>query len=63
MADGEADRFVVQQAKGKKWETLSVHDSPADGAAAFTAAVQTSPRAFLRLIRPTAFMAITVGSR
>ena len=51
MADGNTDRFVVQQAKGKKWETLSVHDSPAGGGAAFTAAVQAGPRAFLRLIR------------
>lgn len=45
------ERFVVQRAAGKKWETLTVHDAQADGAAAFTAAVRGAPRAFLRLIR------------
>jgi hypothetical protein len=41
----------VQQAAGKKWETLTVHDAQADGAAAFASAVRAAPRAFLRLIR------------
>jgi hypothetical protein len=45
------ERFVVQRAAGKKWETLTVHDAQADGAAAFAAAVRGAPRAFLRLIR------------
>ena len=45
------ERFVVQRAAGKKWETLTVHDVQADGAAAFAAAVRGAPRAFLRLIR------------
>ena len=45
------ERFVVQRAAGKKWETLAVHDAQADGAAAFAAAVREAPRAFLRLIR------------
>src|SRR5690349_14496791 len=45
------ERFVVQRAAGNKWETLTVHDAQADGAAAFTAAVRGAPRAFLRLIR------------
>ncbi|GEO40874.1 hypothetical protein SAE02_50220 [Skermanella aerolata] len=45
------ERFVVQKASGKKWETLTVHDAQADGAAAFAAAVRGTPRAFLRLIR------------
>lgn len=45
------ERFVVQKAAGKKWETLTVHDAQADGAAAFAAAVRGAPRAFLRLIR------------
>jgi hypothetical protein len=51
--DGGAagERFVVQRAAGKKWETLTVHDAPADGAAAFASAVRGAPRAFLRLIR------------
>jgi hypothetical protein len=53
MAEGgaEAERFVVQQAKGKKWETLTVHETPVAGAAAFSSAVQAAPRSFLRLIR------------
>src|SRR4051812_48455052 len=53
MSDGGAsgERFVVQRAAGKKWETLTVHDAQADGAAAFASAVQGAPRAFLRLIR------------
>ncbi len=41
----------MQKASGKKWETLTVHDAQADGAAAFAAAVRGTPRAFLRLIR------------
>jgi hypothetical protein len=45
------ERFVVQRAAGKKWETLAVHDAQADGTAAFAAAVREAPRAFLRLIR------------
>ena len=45
------ERFVVQKAAGKKWETLAVHDAQVDGAAAFAAAVRGAPRAFLRLIR------------
>ena len=45
------ERFVVQRAAGKKWETLTVHDAQTDGAAAFASAVQGAPRAFLRLIR------------
>ena len=45
------ERFVVQRAAGKKWETLTVHDAQADGAAAFASAVRGAPRAFLRLIR------------
>jgi hypothetical protein len=45
------ERFVVQRAVGKKWETLTVHDAQADGAAAFASAVRGAPRAFLRLIR------------
>ena len=45
------ERFVVQKAAGKKWETLAVHDAQADGTAAFAAAVREAPRAFLRLIR------------
>jgi hypothetical protein len=51
--DGGAagERFVVQRAAGKKWETLTVHDAPADGTAAFASAVRGAPRAFLRLIR------------
>ena len=53
MSDGGAagERFVVQRAAGKKWETLTVHDAQADGAAAFASAVRGAPRAFLRLIR------------
>ena len=53
MAEGGAgaERFVVQQAKGKKRESLTVHETQAAGAAAFSAAVQAAPRAFLRLIR------------
>ena len=53
MGDGgrDGDRFVVQRAAGKKWETLTVHDAQAEGAAAFAAAVRGAPRAFLRLIR------------
>ena len=53
MGDGGAagERFVVQRAAGKKWETLTVHDAQADGAAAFASAVRGAPRAFLRLIR------------
>jgi hypothetical protein len=53
MGNGGAagERFVVQRAAGKKWETLTVHDAQADGAAAFAAAVRGAPRAFLRLIR------------
>jgi hypothetical protein len=45
------ERFVVQKASGKKWETLTVHDAQADGATAFAAAVRGAPRTFLRLIR------------
>ena len=41
----------MQRATGKKWETLTVHDAQADGAAAFASAVRAAPRAFLRLIR------------
>ena len=41
----------MQRAAGKKWETLTVHDAQADGAAAFAVAVRAAPRAFLRLIR------------
>ena len=53
MGDGGAagERFVVQRAFGKKWETLTVHDVQADSAAAFASAVWGAPRAFLRLIR------------
>jgi hypothetical protein len=53
MSDGglAGERFVVQRAAGKKWETLTVHDVQADGAAAFASAVRGAPRAFLRLIR------------
>ena len=53
MGDSGAvgERFVVQRAAGKKWETLTVHDAQADGAAAFASAVRGAPRAFLRLIR------------
>ena len=53
MSDGGAagERFVVQRAAGKKWETVTVHDAQADGAAAFASAVRGAPRAFLRLIR------------
>src|SRR4051794_41438755 len=53
MSDGGAsgNGFVVQRAAGKKWETLTVHDAQADGAAAFASAVRGTPRAFLRLIR------------
>ena len=53
MGDGgrDGERFVVQRAAGKKWETLTVHDAQAEGAAAFAAAVRGAPRAFLRLIR------------
>jgi hypothetical protein len=53
MGNGGAagERFVVQRAAGKKWETLTVHDAQADGAAAFASAVRGAPRAFLRLIR------------
>ena len=53
MGDGGAvgDRFVVQRAVGKKWETMTVHDAQAEGAAAFASAVRGAPRAFLRLIR------------
>jgi hypothetical protein len=53
MGDGgpAGERFVVQRAAGKKWETLTVHDAQAEGAAAFASAVRGAPRAFLRLIR------------
>ena len=53
MGDGgrDGERFVVQRAAGKKWETLTVHDAQAEGVAAFAAAVRGAPRAFLRLIR------------
>jgi hypothetical protein len=53
VSDGGSagERFVVQRAAGKKWETLTVHDAQADGAAAFASAVRAAPRAFLRLIR------------
>ncbi|UEM20024.1 hypothetical protein JL100_023560 [Skermanella mucosa] len=47
----QGDRFVVQRAAGKKWETLTVHGSQGEGSAAFAAAVQAAPRSFLRLIR------------
>jgi hypothetical protein len=45
------ERFVVQRAAGKKWETLTVHCTQAEGAAAFASAVRAGPRGFLRLIR------------
>src|SRR4051812_5516442 len=45
------ERFVVQRAAGKKWETLTVHGTQAEGAAAFVSAVRAGPRGFLRLIR------------
>src|SRR3954452_23448970 len=45
------ERFVVQRAVGKKWETLPVHGAQAEGPAAFASAVRAGPRAFLRLIR------------
>jgi hypothetical protein len=53
MGDGgpAGERFVLQRAAGKKWETLTVHDAQAEGAAAFASAVRGAPRAFLRLIR------------
>jgi hypothetical protein len=46
-----SERFVVQRAAGKKWETLTVHGTQAEGAAAFASAVRAGPRSFLRLIR------------
>ncbi|UEM02674.1 hypothetical protein JL101_022250 [Skermanella rosea] len=49
--EAESERFVVQRAAGKKWETVTVHGSQADGSAAFASAVQAGPRSFLRLIR------------
>ena len=53
MNDGvtAGERFVVQRAAGKKWETLTVHGTQAEGAAAFVSAVRAGPRGFLRLIR------------
>jgi hypothetical protein len=45
------ERFVVQRAAGKKWETLTDHGTQAEGAAAFASAVRAGPRSFLRLIR------------
>jgi hypothetical protein len=45
------ERFVVQRAAGKKWETLTVHGTQAEGAAAFASAVRAGSRSFLRLIR------------
>jgi hypothetical protein len=53
VSDGGSagERFVVQRAAGKKWETLTVHDAQAEGAAAFASAVRAAPRTFLRLIR------------
>ncbi|EWY38449.1 hypothetical protein N825_13250 [Skermanella stibiiresistens SB22] len=46
-----SDRFVIQRAVGKKWETVEVHGDAAGGAAAFAASVRAAPRSFLRLIR------------
>ncbi|WP_158046989.1 hypothetical protein [Skermanella pratensis] len=53
MTDRQADsdRFVVQRAAGKKWETVTVHGSQGEGSAGFAAAVRAAPRSFLRLIR------------
>jgi hypothetical protein len=53
MADDRdaSDRFVVQRAVGKKWETVEVHGDASSGAAAFAASVRAAPRSFLRLIR------------
>ena len=50
-ADAPPDRFAVQRAADRKWETVAVHETEAAGSAAFLAAVQASPRTFLRLIR------------